>query len=83
MKKFTVYPSVMSSKKVTASRKNPKTIEVKVLQGNYGYGWDDLVEYDLDDRTSKDDYKAYRENEPQYQHRVIHRRVPNPNYVEE
>lgn len=66
-------------------RKNPKTVNVRILQGNYGYGWDDLVEYDDNPegwRMSKDDYKSYRENEPQYRHRIINRRVPNPNYIE-
>lgn len=67
-------------------RGNPKTVEVAVLQGNYGYGWDDLCQYrDLtwgsDDRKEmQQDLKDYRENEPQYRHRIIYRRVPNPNY---
>lgn len=56
--------------------------ELRVLQGNYGYGWDDLCEYEItgdfekDKETFKeirDDVKAYRENEPQYEHRVITR----------
>lgn len=61
-----------------------KTKEVKVLQGNYGYGWDDLIEYDIADfngdllamnREIKQDLKDYRENEPDAPHRVITRRV--------
>lgn len=60
-------------------KKEPKTIEVKVLQGNYGYGWDDLVEYD-NYKDAKTDYKAYRENERNASHRIITRRVPNPKY---
>lgn len=60
-----------------------KTREVKVLQGNYGYGWDDLCEYDAKNKTQmkelRDDVKVYRENEPHALHRVITRRVANEN----
>lgn len=61
-----------------------KTKEVKVLQGNYGYGWDDLIEYDIADfngdllamnREIKQDLKDYRENETNASHRVVTRRV--------
>ena len=67
-------------------KRNPKTIPVKVLQGNYGYGWVDICEYDARDNKQmkqlSDDKKAYRENEPNIPHRVISRRVPNPNYTD-
>lgn len=53
-----------------------RTKKVAVLQGNYGYGWDDLVEYKPGDPELKADLKSYRENEPQASHRVIYRRVP-------
>lgn len=61
-----------------------KTKEVKVLQGNYGYGWDDLVEYDIADfngnllamyKEIKQDLKDYEENETNASHRVVTRRV--------
>ena len=59
-----------------------RTKEVKVLQGNWGYGWDDICEYDkYDNGECKDDLKAYRENDPTARYRVIFRRVPNPDYV--
>ena len=61
--------------------RNPRTKQVYVLQGNYGYGWDDLVEYDMGEyQNAKADYKSYAENE-RYPHRIITRRVPNPDYV--
>ena len=66
-------------KPVMAGRGNSKTVEVYVLQGNYGIGWEDLVEYD-DYTEARNDLKEYRENEPKYVHRLITRRVPNPNY---
>lgn len=54
---------------------------IKVLQGDYGYGWDDLCFYEENDpeqmRELKADIKAYRENEPQYSHRIIRRRILN------
>jgi len=52
-----------------------------VLQGNYGYGWDDLVTYDTATKNwfsdMRADLRAYRENEPGYSHRVIRRRELN------
>ena len=54
--------------------KTPKTKQIKVLQGNYGYGWDDLVTYELDDNSIRDDIQAYRNNQPGF-YRIIHRRV--------
>lgn len=60
-----------------------RTKEVKVLQGNWGYGWDDLCEYDkYDNGECKADLKAYMENDPTARYRVIFRRVPNKDYVE-
>ena len=53
-----------------------KTKEVKVLQGNYGYGWDDLCEYEMNDTSSKQDLKDYQLTEPGVAHRIIYRRVP-------
>ena len=69
-----------------------KWIEVEVLQGNYGQGWEDLVEYEIPAdweeakkvyKEVKDDVKAYRENEPQYAHRVVTRKKPINNTSKE
>ena len=38
-----------------------KTCDVWVLMSNYGYGWEEEVEYD-DFKEAKADLKAYREN---------------------
>lgn len=58
----------------------------KVLQLNYGQGWEDECTYETDStgyikdpktrQESKEDIKAYRENCPQYARRVINRRAP-------
>lgn len=72
------------SKAIKEERGNPKYITVRVLQGNYGYGWDDLVEYDMTyegQKECKADLKAYRENEKGIPFRVIHRRIPNDKYI--
>lgn len=53
---------------------------VRVLQGNYGYGWDDLCEYPNDSSSAKErknDLKSYQENEPGVPFRFITRRVLN------
>lgn len=66
------------------SARNPKTVKELVLQGNYGYGWDDLTYYEdtPEGRAErKADYQAYKENEPGVAFRTIERRVPNKNYV--
>ena len=66
------------------SARNPKTVKELVLQGNYGYGWDDLTYYEdtPEGRAErKADYQTYKENEPGVAFRTIERRVPNKNYV--
>ena len=57
--------------------KQTKYIYVKVIQGNYGYGWEDVCEYDKQDYPLvKNDLKEYRlSNTGSY--RVINRRVLN------
>lgn len=59
----------------------------KVIQGNYGYGWDDVDFHECDSTgfihgqenrdLFKANLKAYRDNEPQYAHRVICRKELN------
>lgn len=54
-----------------------------MLQGNYGYGWDDLCYYNDDPqgwKEQKDDLKAHRENERGVGFRIITRKEPNPDY---
>ena len=49
-----------------------------VVQGNYGYGWDDLVTHD--NRTdARNDYLWYQKNESN-SHRIIERRILNPKF---
>lgn len=73
----------IKKKQITAARVG-KTKMVKVLQGNYGYGWDDLCQYEMNDTAEiKQDLKSYRENERGVSFRVIQRRVPNPAYTEQ
>lgn len=62
-----------------------KTIPVKVLQGNYGHGWEDICLYQFKDaftmkKEAMTDLRAYRENAPEYSYRIISRRIQNPNY---
>ena len=49
-----------------------KTKDVYVLQGNYGYGWDDLT-YEDSRREANEQMKCYQENQPA-SYRVIKRR---------
>jgi hypothetical protein len=55
--------------------KNNKWEYLYVLQGDYGYGWEDLTASD-DRREIRNDLKDYRENERGH-YRVISRRVLN------
>ena len=50
---------------------------VKVIQGNYGYGWEDISTYDKQEfPTVKKDLKEYRSSNTGV-YRVIDRRVLN------
>ena len=63
--------------------KQNKYIYCKVIQSNFGYGWDDEVTYNTADKDEmneyKSDIKAYRQNarENGYRIRSIERRVKN------
>lgn len=74
--------SANSSRRIRGHRvlaaRVPKTVEQYVLQGNYGYGWDDLTYHD-DMRDAKQTQREYIENE-HIPTRIIKRRVPNPAY---
>ena len=60
---------------MTATRAR-KTRDEFIVQGNYGYGdgWEDLTAEDTRAEGRKQ-LRCYRENEPQYSHRLIVRRV--------
>ena len=62
---------------MTNTTKQTKYSYVKVIQGNYGYGWEDVSQYDKQDFSDvKNDLKDYRlSNTDSY--RVIDRRVLN------
>ena len=44
-----------------------------IVQGNYGQGWEDEAASEKF-REAYADVKAYRDNCPEYPHRIIHRR---------
>lgn len=50
---------------------------VKILQSNFGYGWDDVQEFSKSEgiKERKALLKAYRENQKQALHRIIDRRI--------
>lgn len=86
-KKHNVKQSDLKNWKNLDEARTSKTKEVAVLQGNYGYGWDDLIEYDVPSIRDyeeykkvtaeiRQDYKDYQENEQGVAHRIIHKRVP-------
>ena len=52
-----------------------KTRDIFVLQSNYGYqhGWEDTT-YEDTWRAARAQLTCYRENQPEYAHRVIKRR---------
>ncbi len=56
------------------AKENNKYEYLYVVQGHYGYGWEDLTASE-DYKEMRDDLRAYRENEPAYPHRIIKRRV--------
>ena len=57
--------------------KQNKYCYVKVIQGNFGYGWEDVCEYDKQEfATVKNDLKEYRASNTGV-YRVIDRRILN------
>lgn len=58
-------------------KKTNKYIYLYVLQGFYGYGWDDLTASENYSEI-REDLKAYRENE-HGKYRIIQRRELNKN----
>ncbi len=60
--------------------KEPKYLYEWVLQGDYGYGWDDLTA--ASDRTeARSLVRDYMANAPDGAYRLVNRREPNPAYV--
>ncbi len=51
-----------------------KTTDEIVIQGNYGYGWDDLTT-EASMVEAKKTLRTYQENEHNAAHRIITRRV--------
>ena len=51
-----------------------KTVDEWHVQGDYGMGWE-TVSIATTAAEGRRDLKDYRENEPQYPHRLIKRRV--------
>ena len=50
-----------------------KTVDVWVLEGNYGYGWEYILAEDTREE-GKARLKEYRENQPEYPVRLIKKR---------
>lgn len=49
---------------------------IKVLQGNYEYGWDDLLEFSTASKQERIEMlRTYQQNEKGALHRIITRRV--------
>ena len=53
-----------------------KTRDEWIIQSYYDstYGWEDTCAYD-NRKDAREDLKAYRDNQPEYQHRIIKERV--------
>ena len=50
-----------------------KTKDVWVIESNYGYGFEETTASD-DRREARADLKAYRDNQPEYAHRLVCKR---------
>lgn len=65
----------VAKKKPSASKRIPKTEVILVIQGNYGYGWDDVSAYPENQHAqARADLREYRAS-GQGSHRMIRRRV--------
>lgn len=72
-----LYTSLATVKQAIRNKTN-KYIQLWVLQGNYGHGWEDLCAAETW-REIKENRKEYRENEPGTPLRTIKRRELNSN----
>lgn len=52
-----------------------KTQDEYEIQGHYGYGWE-CVTVEDDRKEARARLREYKENEPQYAHRIVKKRVP-------
>lgn len=59
-------------------KKINKYLYLHVIQGNYGFGWEDIDAGSY--REMRTDLKLYRQEEPEYPHRMIKRREINPEW---
>lgn len=57
------------------TRKATKYVYLKIVQGNYGFGWEDLTASE-NTREARANLREYRQNEPGYAYRLISRREP-------
>lgn len=51
-----------------------KTEDEWVIEGDYGYGWDELVTEDSSQKA-REQLKCYSENEPNIPHRIRKHRI--------
>jgi hypothetical protein len=61
------------------TKRIPKTVQEIAIQGYYSYGWEDIF-YASNEKEARQILKDYNENEPNYAHRIVRRRIPNPEY---
>jgi IS1 family transposase len=59
--------------------KIPKTVLEFSIQGNYGGGFEDVITED-NYKDARTQLKCYNDNEKEYAHRIVKRRVPNPKF---
>lgn len=53
--------------------REPKTELVHIVQGFFGYGWEDVTA-EVERKEARARLHEYRENDPQHQYRLIRRR---------
>ena len=46
-----------------------KTKDVWILEGNFGYGWEEMIEYN-NRKEAYDDLKSYIDNDKKYDYRI-------------
>ena len=56
-----------------------KTYDEWEIQGNYGYYWE-MVTTETNRKDAKAQLKCYNENEPEYPHRIVKKRVRTKSY---
>lgn len=79
-KRIPIQKRIHEKEKEDLLKNKRKTINQYFVQGNYGSGWEDLTAHDTISEAKLEKI-VYDENETQYPHRIMKKRIKKENYI--